>query len=79
MITIADLPDSTVYCSMDWSSELRKLRKQIGVTQSRMAVMLGVSSKNYISSLESGTRVFTPMVIRGIEHIRLLYEYGHKF
>ena len=78
MITVYDLPEMDLNSLMEWSKELKALRKELGFSQVRMAEVLGLSGKVYISMLESGNYKFSQSTIRCIEYVRKLNALGQK-
>jgi len=78
MITVSDLPDIPLNSLMEWSKELKALRKELGFTQSRMAEVLGMSGMHVISMLENGHRPITKQTIQCMEYVRKLNALGQK-
>ena len=58
------------------SASLLALRNRLGVSQQRMAELLGLSSKTTISTLESGRGNFSNQTIRCMGYIEQLLDFG---
>jgi transcriptional regulator with XRE-family HTH domain len=61
---------------VNWGSELKEIRKEMGISQEKMAKLLGYSSKHIISRIESGNKEMSTISVKCVKFAYRLYKEG---
>ena len=62
--------------NVNWGSELKEIRTTMGISQEKMAKLLGYSSKHRISEIESGKKAMSSQAIKCVKFAYKLYGEG---
>ncbi len=62
--------------NMNWGKELKDIRLDMGISQDKMARLLGYSSKHRISEIESGKRSMSLQSVKCVRYAYRLFKMG---
>tara|TARA_Y100001963_G_C6511298_1_gene322249 strand:+ start:239 stop:454 length:216 start_codon:yes stop_codon:yes gene_type:complete len=62
--------------NVNWGSELKEIRAEMGINQEKMAKLLGYSSKHRISELESNKKTMSKQAVKCVKYAYRLYKEG---
>jgi transcriptional regulator with XRE-family HTH domain len=61
---------------VNWGSELKEIRTEMGISQEKMAKLLGYSSKHRICEIETGKKLMSSQAVRCVKFAYRLYGKG---